>query len=87
MAHVRFLENFQFYPRDDPRVHVAYRADRSYTVPQECADQAIAEGKAVAVKVSEDIVERLTTAQTLPPVAQLARPRSRAAQVRNGSDT
>jgi hypothetical protein len=45
MTHVRFTENFDWSPK--PHVLIAYKAGESHTVKRECAEAAIAAGKAV----------------------------------------
>ena len=47
MAHVRFTEDFDYKPTK--QTTVAYRAGMEMTVKQECADRAIAAGKAVSL--------------------------------------
>lgn len=47
MAHVRFTADYDYRPSDRPRVVVAYKAGMSVTVKRECADDAIAKGRAV----------------------------------------
>jgi hypothetical protein len=44
MARVSFSHDFDYRPT--PAVTIAYKAGREYTVRRECADQAIALGRA-----------------------------------------
>lgn len=48
MAKVKFTADFDYKPT--PQIIVGYVAGMEDTVRRECADQAIAAGKAVAVK-------------------------------------
>jgi hypothetical protein len=45
---VRFLEPFQYRP--SARVSIHYKANHDYNVPTPCADQAIAQGKAMKMR-------------------------------------
>jgi hypothetical protein len=47
MARVKFTENFDY--RSTPQVTIAYEAGWEGTVKRECADQAVAAGKAERV--------------------------------------
>ena len=48
--HVRFTDDFDFTPPEDPRSTVAYRAGWSGSVRRECGRQAIDQGKAEEVE-------------------------------------
>lgn len=48
MARVRFTHDFDYRPT--PLSTIAYKAGMELTVRRECADQAVAEGKAKEVK-------------------------------------
>lgn len=50
MARVKFTEDFDYHPTSN--VTVAYLAGMDQTVKRDCADQAIAAGKAEEVKGS-----------------------------------
>lgn len=49
---VRFTENYDYTPTEEPRITVAFRADGgplgdgTYTVRKECGQKAVAAGKA-----------------------------------------
>ena len=45
MARIRFTANFRYRPL--PSITYAYRAGTTETVKRDCADQAIAAGKAI----------------------------------------
>ena len=47
MPWVRFTQRFDYKPK--PNVCIAYKADGKYLVKQDCADKAIAAGKAVEI--------------------------------------
>ncbi len=47
MARVRFLDDFDYKPT--PMSTIAYKAGMEMTVKRECADEAIANGKAVEI--------------------------------------
>lgn len=47
MARVKFTKDFDYKPQ--PSVTIAYEGGREYTVRRECADQAIALGRAEEV--------------------------------------
>ncbi|MBP2459589.1 MULTISPECIES: hypothetical protein [unclassified Rhizobium] len=47
MARVRFTKDFDYKPKS--QVTIGYKADTEMTVRRECADAAIAAGKAVEV--------------------------------------
>lgn len=47
MARVRFTDNFDYKPT--PRSTIGYKAGMELTVKRECADQAVAAGKAVEI--------------------------------------
>lgn len=49
MAYVHFSDDFTFTPDEDRRTSVKYRAGWSGTVRRQCADKAIAAGKAEEV--------------------------------------
>ncbi|KAB0538471.1 hypothetical protein HNQ68_002297 [Pseudochrobactrum saccharolyticum] len=62
MARVRFTEDYDYKPTK--QTTVAYKAGIEMTVKQECADRAIAAGKAVSldntkqsVKAAEQVAE------------------------------
>lgn len=52
---VKFSENYDYVPSEEPRVLLAYRADGGankdgvYTVKRECGEAAVKAGKAVEV--------------------------------------
>lgn len=48
MAYVRFTEDFDYKPTE--QVTFGYLAGMEMTVRRECADQAVAAGKAIKVK-------------------------------------
>lgn len=49
MAHVRFLEDFDYQPK--PNITIAYLAGRTYhNVRRECMEKAVRLGKAVEIK-------------------------------------
>ncbi len=50
MAHVRFTEDFDYRIPDTRATTTAYKAGMTCTVKKDCADKAIAAGKAVRVK-------------------------------------
>lgn len=47
MARVRFIDDFDYKPT--PMSTIAYKAGMEMTVKRECADEAIANGKAVEI--------------------------------------
>lgn len=47
MARVRFIDDFDYKPT--PMSTIAYKAGMEMTVKRECADEAIARGKAVEI--------------------------------------
>lgn len=49
MARVRFTADFDYRPPDAPRVLIAYKAGMSLTVKRDCAEKAVAAGKAVSL--------------------------------------
>jgi hypothetical protein len=51
MARVRFTEDFDYKPKS--QVTIAYKAGTEKTVRRECADAAIAAGKAVEAEADE----------------------------------
>lgn len=51
MARVRFTHDFDYKPKS--QVTIGYKADTEMTVRRECADAAIAAGKAVEVDAVE----------------------------------
>lgn len=51
MARVRFIEDFDYKPKS--QITIGYKADTEMTVRRECADAAIAAGKAVEVEAAE----------------------------------
>jgi hypothetical protein len=51
MARVRFTEDFDYKPKT--QVTIGYRAGMDMTVRRECADAAIAAGKAVEVEADK----------------------------------
>lgn len=59
MARVRFIDDFDYKPT--PMSTIAYKADMDLTVKRECADEAIAKGKAVEIdpprKAENPIIE------------------------------
>jgi len=54
MARVKFTKNFDYKPT--PQVTIAYGAGWEGTVKRECADQAVAAGK--AERVGKDVEAR-----------------------------
>lgn len=50
MAHVRFIDDFDYRIPDTVATHTAYKAGMTCTVKKDCADKAVAAGKAVRVK-------------------------------------
>lgn len=51
MAHVEFTDDFDYRPTLARRSLVAYKRGWRGTVRRECADQAVAAGKAIELKV------------------------------------
>lgn len=49
MTHVLFTEAFDFTPKEDRRVTLSFKAGHQGAVRKDCADQAIAAGKAKKV--------------------------------------
>lgn len=50
MPWVRFVKDFNFRPPERPQSHLAFKAGMASFVRKACAEQAIAEGKAVVIK-------------------------------------
>lgn len=51
MARVKFISDFDYKPTR--QVTIAYKAGMEITVKRECADQAVAAGKAVSERSTE----------------------------------
>ncbi len=59
MAHVRFTDDFNYRPPVFG-VTIAYKAGWSGSVKKECADQAVAQKKAVRIKPPPRSSEKVT---------------------------
>lgn len=61
---VRFLEQFEWVPPDNRRASVVYREGHQGRVKQDCADKAIALGKAFALTTAAGIAAAAVEATT-----------------------
>lgn len=82
MAWVEFKEDYDFTPKADRRVTLAYKAGTRVSVTTECATRAIAKGKAFRIRApsrgeaptGEPLVDNLPVSDAESPPAEEENP-------------
>jgi len=64
MARILFHRDFDWHPPERPRALIAFKAGRTYTVRQACAEAALAAGAGVAGTAARRRPRRVRPAET-----------------------